>query len=68
MLEDKTGATPFYLLAKGDPQSDLDFGTHFNPKLALHTTYFRALQDMMECAQRNADATNKDTVCAKQFK
>ena len=69
MLEDKQGATPFYLLAKSsEPQGSHDFGTPFNPKLAQHTTYFKALESMMQCAQRNASAANKDTVCAKEFK
>ena len=67
-FEDKPGATPFYLLAKGDEQGPLDFGTHFNPKLVEHTTYYARLNDMMKCAQRNADAVNKETVCAKEFK
>lgn len=46
----------------------MDFGTHFNPKLLEHTTYYARLNDMMKCAKANVDAVNKETVCAKEFK
>jgi len=68
MLEGKAGATPFYLMAKGEPEDDLDFGTHFNPKLAQHSDYFMKLKDLMQCAKMNGEAANKQTVCAKEFK
>jgi hypothetical protein len=31
---DHQGATIFYLEAKGEQVGNLDFGTHFNPRLA----------------------------------
>jgi hypothetical protein len=43
------------LAAKGEPATQMDFGTHFNPRLAVHSDYFRALDSMMQCAVANAD-------------
>ena len=66
MFSDTTSGTPFYLMATGEQNSAMDFETHFNPKLALHSNYFGALQKMMQCAQSNTGKA--DTVCAREFK
>ena len=67
---DRVGATPFYLMAKGPAASQLDFSTHFNPKLAQHSSYFGALDSLLKCVEKNAGtpADKQDTVCAKEFK
>jgi len=55
LYADKAGATPYYLMAKGPTTSQLDFGTHFNPKLAQHSNYFGALDSLLKCVEKNAD-------------
>ena len=64
---DHPSATPYYLTAKGEQTSNLAFETHFNPRLAQHSTYFKALEAMMSCAERNATSENP-AVCQKEFK
>jgi hypothetical protein len=68
MIGDFAGGISFYLLAKGEGPTN--FETHFNPKLALHSNYFAALNNMMNCAEKNAHVSDdkKDVVCAKEFK
>lgn len=65
-LIDTQAGTPFYLLAKGETKSNVDFETHFNPKLEAHSVYFRNLQKMLECAKQHAGST--EAVCKKEFK
>ena len=45
----------------------MDFETHFNPRLAQHSLYFKALEQMMTCAQKHAGSENA-SVCEKEFK
>ena len=68
MIGEYAGGVPFYLLAKG--QGEGTFDTYFNPKLALHSNYFSALNSLMACAEKNAHVADdqKDIVCAKEFK
>ena len=70
LYTDRPGATPFYLMAKGPAVSQLDFGTHFNPKLAQHSSYFGALDSVLKCVEKNLDSPldKQDSVCAKEFK
>ena len=58
------------MLAKGEAGSETEFGTHFNPRLALHSVYFNALDKMMKCVERNVSlkVEEQETVCAKEFK
>ena len=65
---EKAAGTPFFLLAKGEQKSAKDFETHFNPQLTHKSTYFSNLDKMLKCVERNASATNKDTICATEFK
>ena len=67
---DRPGATPFYLRAKGSATSQLDFETHFNPKLAQHSSYFGALDSLLKCVEKHAGSPldKQDSVCAKEFK
>lgn len=61
------GATIFYLEAKGEQAGNLDFGTHFNPRLAQQSAYFKSLDAVMKCAERNA-LSEDPAVCHKEFK
>lgn len=65
---DRSGGTTYYLGAKGPDAGVMNFGTHFNPKLAHHSPYFNAMEGMMECVERNIAAENVDTVCKQEFK
>lgn len=67
---DRPGATGFYLMAKGPSMSQLDFATHFNPKLAQHSSYFGALDNLFKCVEAHggASADKQETVCAKEYK
>ena len=78
---DRSGALPYYLMAIGQQAFDtapaernqMSFGTHFNPKLAMHSTYFANVKSMMECVEHNQEAVAAnpalaDKVCAKEFK
>lgn len=70
LYADKPGATPFYLMAKGPAASHPEFGTHFNPKLAQHSSYFGALDSLLKCVEKHAGTPvdRQDSVCAKEFK
>jgi hypothetical protein len=64
---DHQDGTSFYLEAKGEPAGNVDFGTHFNPRLAQQSAYFKSLAAVMKCAERNANSEDP-AVCAKEFK
>ncbi len=64
---DHPSATPYYLQAKGESTSNTEFATHFNPRLASHSVYFKALEAVMSCAERHAQSEDPQ-VCAKEFK
>jgi len=64
----KIGAVPFYLLAKGEQAGPISLGTHVNPKLALHSSYFGALDQVFKCVERNAGAADGSKVCQKELK
>ena len=70
MYDGQIGATPFHLLAMGNDTTNMSFGTHFNPELTKDSNYFKALKDMMGCAEQNANVPESqyETVCAKEFK
>jgi hypothetical protein len=59
----------YYLLAKGETTAPMQMGTYVNPKLALHTSYFSALDSMMQCVEKNAhvDAKRQESVCKKEM-
>jgi hypothetical protein len=59
----------YYLLAKGESTAPMQMGTYVNPKLALHTSYFAALDNMMQCVEKNAHVEGKrqETVCKKEM-
>ena len=47
----------------------MQMGTYVNPKLALHTSYFSALDSMMQCVEKNAhvDAKRQESVCKREM-
>lgn len=63
------GGNQFYLSLKGDSTGVMQLGTYVNPKLALHTDYFGALDKMMKCVERNATVTGKrqELVCKNEY-
>ena len=63
------GGNQFYLGSKGDSIGIMQLGTYVNPKLALHTDYFGALDRMMKCVERNAAVTGKrqEVVCKNEY-
>ena len=69
---DHPSATPYYLLAKGEPAGNLNFETHFNPRLAQHSVYFRALEAVMACAEQHSASPEASPAaaapCEKEFK
>jgi hypothetical protein len=50
----KASGVMYYLRAKGDSTEPMQLGTYVNPKLALHSEYFAALDQMMKCVDKNA--------------
>lgn len=54
----------------GPDTTNMSFATHFNPELTKDSLYFKALRDMMVCAEKNANVPESqyETVCAKEFK
>ena len=64
VFKDKPFGTPFYLKVVGgeiDEPTNRDtvmkMSHYANPSLAQHTTYFSALDKMMQCVEKNADVT-----------
>ena len=56
-------------MTKGDTTGVMQLGTYANPKLAMHSTYFGALDKMMKCVDRFSHvAENKhEMVCKKEM-
>ena len=59
----------YYLLAKGESTAPMQLGTYVNPKLAHHTSYFAALDNMLKCVEKNAQVEEKrqETVCKREL-
>ena len=71
MLKDKPLGTPFYLKVVEDAGSVMQMGTYANPDLGMHSEYFKSLDSMMKCVEKNAHVTDpqaQNRVCAKEFK
>ena len=63
MTKNKPMGTQFYLKVKGQdvPVANtnvMKFGQYANPELALHSTYFKSLDAMMKCVEKNAGVTD----------
>ena len=55
LMASATGAAIF-LKKRGDKNApNFTFGKHFNPELTTDSTYFKNLEDLMKCVERNAD-------------
>ena len=63
--------TPFFLKAKNDSSAVMEMGTYVNPDLTNTSEYFKSLDAMMSCVQKNAhvtDAAAQEKVCASEYK
>ena len=63
--------TPYFLRAKGQDSGVMEMGTYVNPDLAVQSEYFKSLDSMMNCVQKNAHVTDpaaQEKVCAKEYK
>ena len=66
---DKIGGTPFYLLAKGDKTAGpMALGAHVNPRLSLHSDYFKELDTVMKCVEKASGQADENQRCQKEFK
>ena len=73
----KPAAVPFFLQATGGELGEatnatnvMQMGHYVNPDLALNTDYFRSLDNMMQCVERNAsltDAAAQQRACQKEW-
>ena len=49
----------------------MQMSQYVNPELALHSDYFKQLDAMMKCVDKNNNVTDpaeQERVCAKEFK
>ena len=63
LMRNKPMGTQFYLKVKGQDEevassNVMKLGQYLNPELAQHSTYFKALDAMMKCVERNAGVTD----------
>ena len=68
---DAQGATSYYLQAKGEATGKaLDFQAQFNPRLPLHSSYFKKLDAVMSCVEAHVASGAKDDarVCHQEMK
>ena len=73
----KPAAVPFYLRVTGGELGEatsatnvMTMGHYVNPELANNTDYFRSLDSMMQCVERNAgltDVAQQQRACQKEF-
>ena len=81
MMSDRLGNRPgsvvFYLqVTGGEPGEEtnasnvMQMGHYVNPDLALNTDYFKALNAMMQCVDKNkhvTDPKDQESVCKTEF-
>ena len=70
-MRNMPAGTPFYLQVTGDETGVMELGRYANPELALSSDYFRSLNSMMQCVEKNlhvTDAAAQERVCANEFK
>ena len=63
MTRNKPLGTAFYLRVKGQDvpvanSNVMKLGQYANPELAQHSTYFKSLDAMMKCVEKNAGVTD----------
>ena len=63
--KDTPYGTPLYLKLKGEEGNEpttgatiMKLGHYANPELAQHSSYFSALDQMMQCVEKNAGVTD----------
>uniref|UniRef100_A0A7S3I7G4 Uncharacterized protein n=1 Tax=Favella ehrenbergii TaxID=182087 RepID=A0A7S3I7G4_9SPIT len=77
-LRNSPVGVPFYLQVTGGEPGEstsamnvMQMGHYVNPELALNTDYFRSLDRMMQCVEKNAhvsDPAQQERVCASEFR
>ena len=77
-FKDKPFGTPHYLYIRGGEADEpttaanvMQMSHYANPDLAMHSTYFGALDKMMQCVDRNVGETDpavQEKVCASEFR
>lgn len=74
MLRSQEGV-PIFLKRTVQESNELpnfSFERHFNPDLTIESTYFKALNDTINCVKRNADkelsAEDEERVCSREYK
>lgn len=74
-IRDNPNFAPVFLRKRNQEASDaqlLTFERHFNQDLAADSDYFRSINRMFTCVQKNADKElsekEMDKVCAKEYK
>ena len=77
-MKDTPLGTPFYLRVTGGEPGErtsaanvMQLGHYVNPELAQHSDYFKSLNQMMQCVEKNAhvhDVQEQARVCDKEFR
>ena len=57
-MRNMPGGTPHYLSVTGDESGVMEMGRYANPELAQNSDYFRSLNAMMQCVEKNAQVTD----------
>lgn len=73
-FRDHPQLNPVFLTQKGSSdQPNIAFGKHFNPDLSIDSDYFKSLNKLMTCVERNSGSSelsesDMNRVCAKEYK
>ena len=78
MMKNRAEGTPNFLMVTGSEADDtlnaanvMKLGRYVNPDLTSGSDYFRSLDSMMKCVEKNAwreDVESQQQVCAKEFR
>ena len=65
------GGNRFYMEARAESGKAMQLSSYVNPKLALHSEFYGALDRMMKCAEANAlipaAQAEEQQVCQREF-
>ena len=74
-LKQSPSGSPIYFKTVNKASEDagiLKFDKHFNPDLASDSTYFKSLNALMQCVERNLEKelteAQQERVCANEYK
>ena len=78
IMKDKPFATAHYLMVTGGEADErtnaanvMKMGHYVNPELTFQSDYFKSLDQMMTCVEKNSgvsDAVEQGKVCVKEFR